>query len=163
MEIYIDFLESEVGILKIVASDNHLREVIFLDSKTENSSPNQITDFTSNQLSAYFQGKRREFELPLGPKGTEFQQKVWNELTNIPFGTSISYLDMAKRLGDPKTIRAAASANGKNPISIIIPCHRVIGSDGSLTGYAGGLHRKEWLLRHEKHPIYGNEQLKMFN
>ncbi len=158
----IDFLKSEIGVLKIVANDQNLQAVIFLEKEDVKPSPNNITDLTAYQLLEYLEGKRQEFDLPLGPEGTLFQKKVWQELTNIPFGTSVSYLDMAERLGDPKVIRAAASANGKNPISIIIPCHRVIGSDGSLTGYAGGLHRKEWLLRHERHPIYKNEQLNMF-
>ena len=102
-----------------------------------------------NQLNEYFSGLRTAFDLPIKPKGTPFQQKVWKALCEIPFGKTISYLDLAKQLGDPKAIRAVASANGKNPLWIIIPCHRVIGSDGSLTGYAGGLRRKEWLLRHE--------------
>ncbi len=101
------------------------------------------------QLSEYFKGDRQIFNIPLNPKGTEFQQKVWKELQNVSFGKTASYQQIANALGDPKVIRAAASANGKNPISIIIPCHRVIGSDGSLTGYAGGLHRKKWLLQHE--------------
>ena len=87
--------------------------------------------------------------MKLSPEGTEFQKKVWSELLNIPYGKTATYQQMANTLGDPKVIRAAASANGKNPISIVIPCHRVIGSDGSLTGYAGGLHRKKWLLEHE--------------
>lgn len=101
------------------------------------------------QLEAYFSGQRTTFQLRLNPKGTEFQKKVWNELLQIPFGKTTSYQSVANRLGDPKVIRAAASANGKNPIAIIIPCHRVVGSDGSLTGYAGGLQRKKWLLDHE--------------
>nr|WP_247672703.1 methylated-DNA--[protein]-cysteine S-methyltransferase [Aquimarina sp. MMG016] len=101
------------------------------------------------QLQEYFQGNRTDFDLKLNPAGTDFQKKVWDELLNIPFGKTTTYLDMAKRLGDPKCIRAAASANGKNPLWIIVPCHRVIGSDGSLTGYAGGLWRKKWLLDHE--------------
>ena len=101
------------------------------------------------QLSEYFKGDRQIFNIPLNPQGTEFQQKVWKELQNVSFGKTASYQQIANALGDPKVIRAAASANGKNPISIIIPCHRVIGSDGSLTGYAGGLHRKKWLLQHE--------------
>lgn len=101
------------------------------------------------QLNAYFDGKRKDFELKLNPDGTEFQKRVWAELITIPFGKTSSYLDMANKLGDPKVIRAAASANGKNPIAIIIPCHRVIGKDGSLTGYAGGLSKKRWLLDHE--------------
>lgn len=101
------------------------------------------------QLSEYFQGMRRNFDFPLNPQGTEFQKKVWKLLLEIPYGKSISYLDLAKEFGDVKAIRAVAAANGKNPIWIAIPCHRVIGSDGSLTGYAGGLHRKKWLLNHE--------------
>jgi len=101
------------------------------------------------QLEAYFSGQRTTFQLRLNPKGTEFQKKVWNELLQIPFGKTTSYQSVANRLGDPKVIRAAASANGKNPIAIIMPCHRIIGSDGSLTGYAGGLQRKKWLLDHE--------------
>jgi methylated-DNA-[protein]-cysteine S-methyltransferase len=102
-----------------------------------------------NQLSEYFEGNRTQFDVKLNPKGTDFQKRVWVQLQEIPFNKTISYQEMANRLGDPKVIRAAASANGKNPIAIIIPCHRVIGSDGSLTGYASGLHRKKWLLAHE--------------
>lgn len=101
------------------------------------------------QLNDYFLGKRKDFTFKLNPKGTEFQQKVWQELLQIPYGKTMSYMDLSKKLGDVKAIRAVASANGKNPIWIVVPCHRVIGSDGSLTGYAGGLWRKKWLLEHE--------------
>jgi len=101
------------------------------------------------QLQEYFEGTRKEFTFKLNPQGTDFQKKVWQELLHIPFGKTISYLDLAKKLGDVKAIRAAASANGKNPLWIVVPCHRVIGTDGSLTGYAGGLWRKQWLLEHE--------------
>ncbi|CAM4027899.1 methylated-DNA--[protein]-cysteine S-methyltransferase [Flavobacterium antarcticum] len=101
------------------------------------------------ELNEYFNATRTDFTFPLIPQGTEFQKRVWQELRAIPFGKTISYMDLAKKLGDPKVIRAAASANGKNPLWIVIPCHRVIGSDGSLTGYAGGLWRKKWLLEHE--------------
>ncbi len=101
------------------------------------------------QLDDYFEGKLQQFDLLLRPAGTAFQQTVWNQLTQIPFAETITYLHMAKRLGNVKAIRAAASANGKNPLAIIIPCHRVVGADGKLTGYAGGLHRKQWLLEHE--------------
>ena len=99
------------------------------------------------QLREYFAGSRQNFELPLNPDGTSFQKKVWKALQQIPFGKTKSYMELSKILGDPKAIRAVAAANGKNPIWIMIPCHRVIGSDGSLTGYAGGLHRKKWLLK----------------
>jgi methylated-DNA-[protein]-cysteine S-methyltransferase len=101
------------------------------------------------QLREYFEGKRKVFSLTLNPEGTEFQKKVWKALLDIPFGKTISYLELAKLLGDVKAIRAVAAANGKNPLWIVVPCHRVIGSDGSLTGYAGGLPRKKWLLAHE--------------
>ncbi|TYP76227.1 methylated-DNA--[protein]-cysteine S-methyltransferase [Aquimarina intermedia] len=106
-------------------------------------------DEAIKQVKEYFDGRRKTFDLPLHPSGTSFQKKVWAALSKIPYGQTVSYLDVAKQLGDPKVIRAAASANGKNPLWIIVPCHRVIGSDGSLTGYAGGLWRKKWLLEHE--------------
>ena len=101
------------------------------------------------QLQEYFEGKRTTFNFPINPKGTDFQQKVWKALLEIPYGKTTSYLELSKKLGDVKAIRAVASANGKNPLWIVVPCHRVIGSDGSLTGYAGGLWRKKWLLEHE--------------
>ncbi|MDX1752745.1 MAG: methylated-DNA--[protein]-cysteine S-methyltransferase [Salinimicrobium sediminis] len=102
------------------------------------------------QLEEYFAGQRKEFNLKLNPQGTEFQKKVWQVLLTIPYGKTTSYMELSKTLGDPLAIRAVAAANGKNPLWIIVPCHRVIGSDGSLTGYAGGLWRKKWLLEHEQ-------------
>jgi methylated-DNA-[protein]-cysteine S-methyltransferase len=101
------------------------------------------------QLQDYFLGRRTEFTFKLNLQGTEFQKKVWQELLHIPHGKTCSYLDLSKKIGDVKAIRAVASANGKNPLWIVVPCHRVIGTDGSLTGYAGGLWRKKWLLEHE--------------
>ena len=105
--------------------------------------------YLKRQLEAYFSGNLRDFNIPFRVEGTEFQRRVWNELLKIPYGQAISYLELARRLGDEKCIRAAARANGANPISILIPCHRVIGSDGSLVGYGGGLDMKEFLLRLE--------------
>lgn len=143
----IAYIESPIGIVKIVTSDTALIEVSFVEEKTLD-----ITDETAlmtqvkRQLSAYFDGKLQSFSLPLEPAGTDFQKRVWNELLQIPYGKTISYIELAKRLGDEKVIRAAASANGKNPIGVLIPCHRVIGNDGKLVGYAGGLLRKRWLL-----------------
>lgn len=102
------------------------------------------------QLEEYFAGERTEFDLKLNPLGTEFQKRVWQALKDIPYGKTITYLDLSKTLGDPLAIRAVAAANGKNPLWILIPCHRVIGSNGKLTGYAGGLWRKKWLLEHEQ-------------
>jgi methylated-DNA-[protein]-cysteine S-methyltransferase len=102
------------------------------------------------QIDQYFQGTRQEFSLQLAPEGTDFQQQVWRELSKIPYGQTASYLDIARAIGNEQAVRAVGAANGQNPISIIIPCHRVIGSDGKLTGYGGGLWRKEWLLTHER-------------
>lgn len=101
------------------------------------------------QLTEYFAGRLREFEVRLAPEGTEFQKKVWQELGQIPFGTTISYGELARRIGQPAASRAVGAANGQNPISIIVPCHRVIGANGTLTGYGGGIERKKWLLEHE--------------
>jgi methylated-DNA-[protein]-cysteine S-methyltransferase len=101
------------------------------------------------QLQEYFDGNRNRFDIALNPQGTDFQKRVWQALLEIPFGKTTSYLELSKKLGNAKTVRAVAAANGKNPLWIIIPCHRVIGTDGSLTGYAGGLWRKKWLLNHE--------------
>jgi len=143
-------IDSPVGKMKLVADAVGLTSIQFLDSEEILSEeiPNALEEVVK-QLREYFDGKRRDFNLRLSPQGTDFQKRVWRELEKIPFGKTVSYKHIATRLGDPKVIRAAASANGKNPIPIIIPCHRVIGSDGSLTGYAGGLQRKKWLLEHE--------------
>jgi methylated-DNA-[protein]-cysteine S-methyltransferase len=103
------------------------------------------------QLAAYFAGKLLTFDLPLAPRGTEFQRTVWDELLRIPYGDTISYADLARRIGKPSAMRAVGAANGANPIALIVPCHRVIGADGTLTGYGGGLPAKRWLLDHERH------------
>ncbi|WP_299761966.1 methylated-DNA--[protein]-cysteine S-methyltransferase [uncultured Dokdonia sp.] len=144
------YINSPVGTLEIEGDDQGITAITFLDGDLPSTDeiPDVLKDAVQ-QLNEYFAKERTDFDLKLNPRGTDFQRKVWSQLQTISFGKTASYLDMAKALGDPKVIRAAASANGKNPISIIIPCHRVIGSDGSLTGYAGGLHRKKWLLEHE--------------
>ena len=144
------YLHTPIGNLEIKGTKEGLSSVHFLNAGEENSTtiPKSLKK-TVEQLEEYFLGTRTEFNLKLNPEGTEFQKKVWQKLQEIPFSKTVSYQTIANRLGDPKVIRAAASANGKNPISIIIPCHRVIGKDGSLTGYASGLHRKKWLLEHE--------------
>lgn len=144
------FIKSPLGFTKIVGDEHGIASVSILDSEETLTTliPNSLK-LCVKQLQEYFDGNRTAFGLKLNPKGTEFQKKVWKELVKIPYGKTVSYLDLAKKLGDAKAIRAVASANGKNPLWIIVPCHRVIGSDGSLTGYAGGLHRKQWLLNHE--------------
>ncbi|QNJ97425.1 methylated-DNA--[protein]-cysteine S-methyltransferase [Constantimarinum furrinae] len=143
-------IQTPIGILEITGDEFGIISVVFIDSNVSPSKevPSEL-EAAVTQLTEYFKGQRDQFELKLAPQGTDFQKKVWETLQEIPFGKTSSYQKVANVLGDPKVIRAAASANGKNPISIIIPCHRVIGSDGSLTGYAGGLHRKKWLLAHE--------------
>ncbi|GAA4050568.1 methylated-DNA--[protein]-cysteine S-methyltransferase [Flavobacterium chungnamense] len=143
------FINSPLGITKIVGDENGV-SIISVLSEGEFSTkiPNELQEAVS-QLQEYFEGKRKDFDFKINPKGTDFQQKVWQELLNIPFGKTMSYMDLSKKLGDVKAIRAVASANGKNPLWIVVPCHRVIGTDGSLTGYAGGLWRKKWLLEHE--------------
>jgi len=142
-------INTPIGPLVLVGDDTGLQKAYFGElDKSEELQPEKLSK-VKTQLEEYFQGLRTTFELNLNPDGTPFQRRVWTSLLDIPFGKTKSYQEIANNLGDPKVIRAAASANGKNPIAIIIPCHRVIGSDGSLTGYAGGLHRKQWLLKHE--------------
>ena len=139
-----------MGFTKITGDDDGITSITVLNSeeKLTDIIPESLQDCVY-QLQDYFEGKREQFDLKLNPQGTDFQQTVWKQLQTIPYGKSMSYLELSKQLGDIKAIRAVANANGKNPIWIIIPCHRVIGSDGSLTGYAGGLARKQWLLNHE--------------
>ncbi len=143
------YYKSPLGEIEITAFGGSITEVKFVDEIESATSSSVILDDCRNQLGEYFCGKRKEFSLPLAPEGTEFQKKVWQELQNIPFGETRSYLDIALKLGDKNLTRAVGAANGKNPIAIIIPCHRVIGEDGKLTGYAGGLWRKEWVLDFE--------------
>jgi len=143
------FINSPLGITKIVGDENGVSIISVLSvGELSTKIPNELQEAVS-QLQEYFEGKRKDFDFKLNPKGTDFQQKVWQELLNIPFGKTMSYMDLSKKLGDVKAIRAVASANGKNPLWIVVSCHRVIGTDGSLTGYAGGLWRKKWLLEHE--------------
>ena len=143
------FIKLPLGMAKIIGDESGIAEISVLDEGTISIKTPKVLQECVSQLQDYFEGKRTEFDFKLNPKGTEFQKKVWQELRNIPFGKTMSYLDLSKKLGDVKAIRAVASANGKNPLWIVIPCHRVIGTDGSLTGYAGGLWRKKWLLEHE--------------
>ncbi len=154
MKLFFSYIDTPLGEIEITSSDDHLLSVLFV--KTEKNvldkQPvlhSEINEETKKQLASFFKKEITEFNLPINPAGTEFQKAVWNELIKIPFGTTISYLTLAKKLGDVNSIRAAASANGKNPIAIIIPCHRVIGTDGKMVGYSGDMWRKQWLLDHE--------------
>jgi methylated-DNA-[protein]-cysteine S-methyltransferase len=159
MSLYTSFHSSPLGKLKLQCSDEHIKAVLFADDENEVNDDHQLLHLCAKQLDEYFSGERKEFDLPLNQDGTEFQSKVWGLLSKIPYGKTISYNDLAKQYGDLKAIRAVASANGKNNLAIIVPCHRVIGSNQSLTGYAGGLSRKKWLLEHEAKFHYGVQSL----
>lgn len=145
---------SPIGRIKIVADNDCIQALTFVEA-TETISHSEEIDSPAvihqciDELIEYFNGTRTKFTVPIHQEGTDFQQKVWKELYEVPFAKTMSYAELAKKLGDTKVIRAAASANGKNKIAIIVPCHRIIGSDRNLTGYAWGLARKKWLLQHE--------------
>lgn len=152
--INVTYFDSPIGILRIVSEDNKLTMVAMDHHEPELSCAyttenTPLHEETAKQLAEYFDGTRTEFDLPLAPKGTPFQLKDWQALQSIPYGTTCSYKDIAEAIGCPKGFRAVGMANNKNPIIIIIPCHRVIGADGSLTGYDGGIHIKKFLLEHE--------------
>jgi methylated-DNA-[protein]-cysteine S-methyltransferase len=143
------YLQTPIGVAKIEGDENGIAAISVVESVKPNGIVPEVLEDAFDQLQTYFEGSRKQFDLILNPEGTEFQKKVWNALLDIPYGKTISYLELSKKLGDPKAIRAVAAANGKNPLWIVVPCHRVIGTNGDLTGYAGGLHRKKWLLEHE--------------
>lgn len=158
LEFKFTYYKTPIGLLKITGNNYGISSIIFIEdiNKLEQfkniKSPFDVPlclKVCVDQLKEYFNGKRTKFSILLNPKGTPFQKSVWKELITIPFGKTTSYLRQSNSLGKPKAIRAVASANGKNPICIVIPCHRVIGADGSLTGYAAGIWRKKWLLDHE--------------
>lgn len=146
--------KSPIGIIEIIGTDEAICSVMFKDTdilvNLRTSETPKVLEDCYCQIDEYFKGERHEFKLPFSYEGTEFEKSVWNALTSIPYGKTVSYKDIAISISNEKAVRAVGSANGKNKLSILIPCHRIIGSNGKLTGYAGGLWRKEWLLRHEK-------------
>ena len=144
-----EFIQSPCGIVEVQARDQGITAIRFVEREASASVPSAFTTKACEQLRAYFAGELTTFDLPLAPAGTAFQQRVWNALCNIPYGATCSYRDIAEAIDNPKGVRAVGLANGKNPIAIVIPCHRVIGANGKLTGYAGGLHRKATLLELE--------------
>ena len=167
LESNVTYYKTPIGIAKITGDNNGIEAITFIANGINEETPKSISmeeDIPEClkecvlQLKEYFKGERTNFNVLLNPQGTKFQKLVWQELCNIPYGKTISYLEQSKQIGDVKAVRAVAAANGKNPISIVIPCHRVIGTDGSLTGYAGGLWRKKWLLDYES-PL---KQLSLF-
>jgi methylated-DNA-[protein]-cysteine S-methyltransferase len=154
-------LDSPVGELTIVATDHGIRAILWpgddpsrvrLAETTEDPSHPVIAE-TVAQLVEYFDGERTDFDLPLDPVGTEFQRDAWATLRSIPYGTTVSYGEQAARMGDRRKARAVGAANGRNPISIVVPCHRVVGANGALTGFAGGTETKAWLLDHERRQL----------
>jgi len=145
------FIKTPLGIMAIKGSEKGIISISVLntdDFEPSTTIPGCLKE-AATQLYQYFAGERTTFQLRLDFRGTAFQQRVWQALLDIPFGKTCSYLELARKLGDVKAIRAVAAANGQNPFWIVVPCHRIVGSDGSLTGYAGGLWRKKWLLEHE--------------
>ncbi|MGZ4673108.1 MAG: methylated-DNA--[protein]-cysteine S-methyltransferase [Ilumatobacteraceae bacterium] len=162
MMFHVTTMHSPVGELRIIAGERGLRAILFdsedpgrvasIDEADLQEGRTPLLDKAVEQLEEYFAGTRRVFDLPLDPHGTPFQQSVWMVLRTIPYGQTISYGQQARRLGDPNKARAVGAANGKNPLSIVVPCHRVIGSGGHLTGFAAGLEVKSWLLDHERQP-----------
>lgn len=151
--IYKTYYQSEIGIIEITGTEEGIISILYVDEVDDLDTEEKISECLKGcyvQIDEYFTGKRKEFSLNLLPSGTDFQLKVWESLREISYGKTVSYKDIADSIGNTKAVRAVGSANGKNKISIVIPCHRVIGSNGTLTGYAGGLWRKKWLLEHEE-------------
>jgi methylated-DNA-[protein]-cysteine S-methyltransferase len=160
--IWYDYLATPIGKLLLAADTQGLREVWFETGKHRKQpdpdwqhQPAKLA-FARKQLEEYFAGERQTFNLPLHPLGTTFQVQVWHMLANIPYGTTISYAELARRIGQPLAVRAVGAANGRNPLPIVLPCHRVIGSDGSLTGFGGGLPTKRFLLGMEDRVVHGD-------
>jgi methylated-DNA-[protein]-cysteine S-methyltransferase len=163
------YYHSPLGTLSIKASEDAITEILFLNSHKGikvnedeidfSPSPSPVINKCIKQLDEYFSGERKVFDMPLSYTGTIFQKEVWSELMNIPFGKNISYLELSKRIENVKAIRAVGTANGSNKICIVVPCHRVIGSNGSLVGYGGDLWRKKWLIDHEARFAHGVQSL----
>ncbi len=158
------YYDSAVGMLEIIGTTEVIKEINFVDAdqlnKSDQTDTTPIIEQCIQQLGEYFKGERKEFSLTLDPDGTEFQRSVWQYLLNIPFGQTASYLDVAKGIGNEKAVRAVGAANGQNPLVVVVPCHRIIGSNGKLVGYSGGMWRKKWLLKHEG--LLQEEQLLLF-
>ncbi len=148
LKIYTDFLISPLGTIKIQATSHEIIKVIF-DSKKTNSLNNSLTKECQKQLTEYFMGKRKVFDIPFSFKGTNFQEAIWSAITKIDFGATTSYKNIAAMVRNPAAIRATGNALNKNPIAIIIPCHRIVRKDGQMTNFAGGTEKKSWLLSHE--------------
>lgn len=150
MKTYKAYHQSEIGMIEIIGTEKEILTAEFVKKVAATSEIPPLLKRCLEEIDEYFKGRRKEFSINLQLPGTDFQKKVWKELTKIPFGETVSYTDIAAAVGNKKAVRAVGYANAKNKISILIPCHRVIGRHGNLTGYGGGLWRKEWLLKHER-------------
>lgn len=160
-EIIKGYYNSPIGLVEVAGTETYITSVKFVEKGQSRKAPPFVHEKCIRQIDEYFKGIRKEFSVDIKVEGTEFQKKVWEELNTIKFAKTVSYIELAKRLKDPLAVRAIGNANSKNPFCIILPCHRVIGSNGHLIGYAGGLKRKQWLLEHERR-IVGNFQLSLF-
>lgn len=152
-EIQVDYFKSAIGLLRIGVFENTLISLVFVNEKSENIEETSCSKLVKKQLKEYFKGKRQTFDVPISFHGTPFQESVWAELQKIPFGETRSYQQIAEAVGSPRAVRAVGNANNRNPICIIIPCHRVIGKNNQLVGYAGGIVRKQALLEYERDVI----------
>ena len=149
--LYQGYMPSPIGVIKVVANELGITEIAFVDEiEVIEEIPNALVNKGLTQLKEYFAGDRKQFDLPMDAKGTDFRQQVWHSLCDIDYGQTVSYSDIANAVGRQKAVRAVGSANGANPIAIVVRCHRVIGKNGTLTGYASGLNRKQWLLDFER-------------
>lgn len=146
--IFSAYIETPIGLVEVLASNEVILSVLFVD-KAKQENTNNLTDIAVLQLGEYFNGDRQQFDLPLSFQGTEFQNNVWQALLDVGYGKTSSYKSIAEKIENPKAVRAVGAANGKNPLTIVVPCHRIIGANGSLTGYAFGTNKKAWLLDHE--------------
>lgn len=144
-----NYYESPIGLIEIGGTAGTITSLNFVDIQRGKFESHPLVDEAVRQIAAYFDGERREFKLEISFSGTDFQKQVWRQLLSVPYGQLASYQDIATAVDRPKAVRAVGAANGRNPISIIVPCHRIIGSNGKLVGYGSGLWRKEWLLKHE--------------
>ncbi|MCW3085649.1 MAG: ogt [Bacteroidetes bacterium] len=158
MELHTAYYSSPIGLIEITGDEDGIATVYFVDERRHTSTKvHPSLKECLYQLEEYFKGMRKDFGIKLNAKGSDFQKKVWDKLVTIPFGKTVSYLDVSKMLGDANATRAVGNANGSNPISVIVPCHRVIGVNGKLVGYGAGVWRKEWLLNHERGIVFGKQ------
>jgi len=146
---FFGYVESPIGLVEIGVSSEGISQLTFVEKRRRRVTTNLLVEAGMEQISDYFFGKRKTFDMPIVLEGTTFQVSVWRQLVTVPFGETASYKTIAEKIHHPRAFRAVGAANGRNPVSIVVPCHRIVGNNGSLTGYGGGLWRKEWLLRHE--------------